>query len=318
MICFQAAKVFIRVTLGGHGLKYALAEATQAYLAAYNAGERPAPGTSCEAAQRGFLSAATSGGRDPITEAAKAFIATGPKESPCDLAAANFMDSIIAGSSQQEAARQTGAVLIRSLASLAQGGAAAAGNKACLAAAQAYWTALPASEKTDPTYFKAFMALAEQLLGGRVPGYDPVCVATLEAGSASFASGDEIQTAFLKAARAFFAESQKHQTPADSACAAGTLAFVQEYNRDPSLGDHQAASYIAEIVTTGQGMDPICAATAQAYVESYLSLRSEKEAEVAAGIAYINALNKTPKNLQNNLSKSCYRAASNYIKEFNV
>jgi len=140
-----------------------------------------------------------------------------------------------------------------------------------------------------------------------------------ESGSCiSFPSGDEIQTAFLKAARAFFTESQKHQTPANSACAAGTLAFVQEYNRDPSLGDHQAASYIAEIVTTGQGMDPICAATAQAYVESYLSLRSEKEAEVAAGIAYINALNKTPKNLQNNLSKSCYRAASNYIKEFNV
>mgnify|MGYP001371588183 FL=1 len=64
-------------------------------------------------------------------------------------------------------------------------------------------------------------------------------------------------------------------------------------------------------------MEPICAATAQAYLESYISLRSEAEAEVAAGIAYINALSKTPKNLQNNLTKACYRAATNYIKEFN-
>ena len=305
------------MTLGGHGLKFALAEAAKVYLSAYNAGERPALGSSCEAAQRGFLQASASG-RDPIAEAALASATVWPRDSPCDLATASYMEAILAGSSQQEATRQTGAVLVRAMASLAQGGAQGSGNRACLAAAQAYWTALPASEKTEPTYFKAFMALAEKLLGGRSSRNDPVCVASLEAGSASFASGDDIQTAFLKAARAFFAESQKHQTPVDSACNAGTLAYVQEYRRDPALGDNKAASYIVQAVTSGQGMEPICAATAEAYLESYISLRSETEAEVAAGIAYINALNKTPKNLQNNLTKSCYRAATNYIKEFNV
>ena len=310
--------MFIRVTLGGHGLKYALAEAAQAFLAAYNTGERPAAGSACEAAQRGFIEASSSGSRNPITAAAEAFMNVVPKDSPCDLAAASFMESILSGSGEKEAATRTGAALIRALASLAQGGAPASGNKACLAAAQAYWTALPASEKTQPTYFKAFMSLAEKLLSGSSYNSDPVCAATLEAGSASFASGDDIQTAFLKAARAFFAESQKHKIPADSACSAGTSAYVQEYKRDPSLGDNKAAAYIVEIVTSGQATDAICAATAQAYVESYLSQGSEEEAEVAAGIAYINALNKTPKKLQNNLSKSCYKAASTYIKEFNV
>ena len=127
-------------------------------------------------------------GRDPITEAALASATAWPRDSPCDLAAASYMETILAGRGQQEAARQTGAVLVKALASLAQGGAQGSGNRACLAAAQAYWTALPASEKTEPTYFKAFMALAEKLLGGRSPHHDPVCVASLEAGSDSFAS----------------------------------------------------------------------------------------------------------------------------------
>merc|ERR1712215_629295 len=116
--------------------------------------------------------------------------------------------------------------------------------------------------------------------GNQAPAYDPVCLASLDAFLNAYNKGDDSLTANLKAARAFFKEFAKgSKVPADSACAAATKAYTKEIQNRPSPPNAAAMiAYINEAIASGNNkLDPVCAASAEAYF-----------------VAYFEAVDKTP------------------------
>ena len=73
--------------------------ATAIYVKNYNAGERAAPGSPCEASDIAFREAAVAG-EDPVQAAALAFMTAYKSDSPCYVSAREYIQAIVAGSSQ--------------------------------------------------------------------------------------------------------------------------------------------------------------------------------------------------------------------------
>merc|ERR1711872_838825 len=82
----------------------------------------------------------------------------------------------------------------------------------------------------------AFYAFMDKIFDDDAPAFDPVCLSSLEEFIESYNAGDDLLTANLKSARAFFKEFSKGSSvPADSPCAAATLAYTREVSRNPAL-----------------------------------------------------------------------------------
>merc|ERR1711964_447344 len=73
-LCGEAAEAYVKSILNGGSKKAAVAEATRAYITAFNSGERYEAGGACEAADRAWKVARVSGGKDHVLEATLAFI----------------------------------------------------------------------------------------------------------------------------------------------------------------------------------------------------------------------------------------------------
>ena len=148
-------------------------------------------------------------------------------------------------------------------------------DEACLKATRAFWNTIPDSEKPDPANAKAFTAFADKIFTENAPAYDPVCLASLEGFLESYGAGDDLLTATLKSARAFFVEFQKGDTsiPADSACAAATLAYAEEISKKPSAPNAAGMiAYIAEAIKNGERrLDPVCGEATLAYWDAFIA-----------------------------------------------
>ena len=315
-LCGIPTEIFLENILKGRSREEANAEATQAYLQAYNRGERLVPGSPCAKADLAWREAVVAG-TDPVLNSALAFMNAWPglqEGNPCAVSGVEYVKAILSGQTHLEANRMSVASFARSVKELATRGRSIK-DKACLSSAKAFWAAVP--EKTDPANAKAFLAFADKIFTDNAPGYDPVCLASLEGFFDSYAAGDDLLTANLKAARSFFAEFQRGRSsiPADSACAAATLAYAANIPNKPSGPNASGMlAYIAEAIKSGQRrIDPVCAAAAETYFDAYIAQRSEAAANEAAAVAYLDAIKANPDFDQ---SSACARAAEAYIAAF--
>ena len=173
------------------------------------------------------------------------------------------------------------------------------------------------SQRPDPTNAAAFTAFMEQIFQKDAPAFDPVSVASLEGYNESYNRGDDLLTANLKAAQAFFREYAKgiSRVGADSPCAAATLTYAQKVTAKPSVPNTAAMlAYISEAIRSGERkLDPVCAAAAEAYFDAFIAKKDEAKANEAAAVAYLNSLDKYPNFDKNG---ACARAAESYIAEF--
>ena len=318
-LCGVPTEIFLENILKGRSREEASAEATQAYLQAYNRGERLVPGSPCAKADLAWREAVVAG-TDPVLESALAFMSAWPGlqegRNPCAVSGVEYVKAILGGKSHLEATRISVASFARSIKQLATSGRSIK-DKACLNSAKAFWAAVPASEKPDPANAQAFLAFADKIFNDNAPGYDPVCLSALEGFFDSYAAGDDLLTANLKAARSFFSEFQRggSSIPADSACAAATLAYANNIPYKPSGPNASGMiAYIAEAIRSGQRrIDPVCAAAAESYFDAYIQQRSEAAANEAAAVAYLEAIEANPNFDQ---TSACAKAAEAYIAVF--
>ena len=269
-LCGIPTEVFLETILAGRSREEANAEATRVYLEAYNRGERLPAGGPCEKADIAWRQAVVDG-KDPVLESALAFINNWPgviEGNPCAVSGVDYVKAIIAGKSHLEANRMSVASFAKSFKELAQAGKPLK-DKACLESTRAFWNAIPAKDKPDPANAKAFLVFADKIFNGNAPAYDPVCLASLEGFFESYLAGDDLLTANLKSARSFFREFQKgnSRVPADSACAAATLAYAEEILSKPSAPNAAGMiAYIAEAIRSGERrLDPVCGEATIAY-----------------------------------------------------
>merc|ERR1719348_1796388 len=141
-------------------------------------------------------------------------------------------------------------------------------DAACRDATLAFFEAIP--EKPDPANAAAFYAFMDKIFEDGDPAFDPVCLSSLEGFIDSYNFGDDLLTANLKSAKSFFKEFAKGSSvPADSPCAAATLAYAKEITNKPSAPNAAAMiAYITEAITKGgRRFDPVCAAATLAYAK---------------------------------------------------
>ena len=317
-LCGIPTEVFIETILAGKSREIATAEATRVYLEAYNRGERLPVGGPCEKADIAWRQAVVDD-KDPVLESALAFIKAWPgviDGNPCAVAGVDYIKAILSGKSHLEANQKATASFAKSFKKLAEAGKPLK-DEACLSATYAFWEAIPDSQKPDPANAKAFVAFADKIFNENAKPFDPVCLASLNAFFESFGDGDDLLTANLKSARAFFKEFQKGKSrvPADSACAAATLAYAEEIQKTPS-GPNAAGmiAYIAEAIRSGERkLDPVCGEATLAYWDAYVDSKNEAAANEAAAIGYLEALEDNPNFDQ---TSACAKAAEAYIAEF--
>jgi len=314
-LCGRPTEVYIQTIFDGKSKEEANAAATRVYIEAYNNGERLPTGGACAAADVAFRDAWKKG-EDPVLESALAFVNAWPgvdDGNPCAVSAIDYVKAIVIGKSHLEANTLAMTSFANAFKLLSKRGKPLK-DAACRDATLAFFEAIP--EKPDPANAAAFYAFTDKIFEDGAPAFDPVCLSALDGFINSYSSGDDLSTANLKAAKSFFQEFAKGSSvPADSPCAAATLAYAKEITNKPSAPNAAAMiAYITEAITKGgRRFDPVCAAATEAYFDAYIEKKSEAAANEAAAVAYIETLDKNP---DFDLESPCATAADAYIKEF--
>ena len=187
----------------------------------------------------------------------------------------------------------------------------------CVAATKAYYSALPKAP-SGPNAEGMISFIDHMIKNGGKRIYDPVCAAASKAFFDAHKAGASELTANLKAAQAFFKEYRKGATlPADSACAAATKVYYSQIKNKPSQPNALAMITFIEEAISGDNnkLDPVCAISAEAYFDAYLSGKSEAKANQAAGIAFLDAVANTP---SYSPESPCGRSADTYMKSFEL
>jgi len=308
--CGQQAKVYLETILGGGSPAQANAEATAVYIRNYNAGERAAPGSACAASDIAFRQAAAAG-EDPVLAAALAFMKSYGSDSPCFVAARDYVESVVAGASQTQANVRAAKSFAHQLQTLAAQRKPTI-DEACAASAKVFASFSDSPSSPNAAAMQAFISKALETR----EGFDPVCYASAEKFFESFESGKpEIESTFA-AARDFLAGYRSSPTPASqSPCAAATKAYAVATKNSPSAPSQRALlAFVDEAVfTKDDGLDPVCGASAEAYFNTYLTGAGEAAASEAAAVAYLEAVDANP---GFDLESPCGRAARAYIATF--
>merc|ERR1712180_292757 len=316
-LCGEAAEAYVNSILNGGSKKAAVAEATTAYITAFNSGVRYEAGGACEAADRAWKVARVSGGKDHVLEATLAFIKKWPgveDGNPCAIAGTDYVKEILAGKSHIEANSAAMKGFIKAFKEKANKGASL-NDEACHKASRAFFDAVPT--KSDPVIGAGFAAFSDKLFAGKGVVYDPVCLEAMETFIDSHAAGEDLLTSNLKAARSFFKSfvSNPQTVPADSPCASATLSYAKAINTEPSSAANAGMiAYINEAIRKRDRVfDPVCGAATLAYWDTFIEKKDEAAASEAAAVAYLDALETNPNFDENG---ACGRAAKAYMAEF--
>merc|ERR1712055_1469 len=316
-LCGEAAEAYVNSILNGGSKKAAVAEATRAYITAFNSGVRYEAGGACEAADRAWKVARVSGGKDHVLEATLAFIKKWPgveDGNPCAIAGTDYVKEILAGKSHIEANSAAMKGFIKAFKEKANKGAPL-NDEACHKASRAFFDAVPT--KSDPIVGAGFAAFSDKLFAGKGVVYDPVCLEAMETFIESHAAGEDLLTSNLKAARSFFKAfvSNPQTVPAGSPCASATLSYAQAINTEPSSAANAGMiAYINEAIRKRDRVfDPVCGAATLAYWDTFIEKKDEAAASEAAAVAYLDALEANPDFDENG---ACGKAAKAYIEEF--
>ena len=318
-LCGIPTQVYLENILQGKSKEVANAEATRYYINAYNKGARLVPGSACEAADIAWREAFVAG-KDPTYESARAFIDNWPglkDGNPCAVSGYDYVNAIIEGKSHLEANRMAMIGYMNAVKDLAKNGKPLK-DEACMKATKAFMKAIPNNNKPDVPNAIATDAFFDKIFSGDAPAFDPVCLRSLEGYIDSYIAGDDLLTRNLKAARAFFDEFNKgSDIPADSACAAATLSYAEEIQKKPSAPNAAGMiAYIKEAIKNGKRVvDPACAAATTAYWDAYIADKDEAKANEAAGVAYLEALDKFPRIDE---TSACAKSTQAYIDEFDI
>jgi len=316
-LCGEAAEAYVKSILNGGSKEVAVGEATRAYITAFNSGERYEKGGACEAADRAWKVARVSGGKDHVLEATLAFIKKWPgveDGNPCTVAGTDYVKEILAGKSHIEATSAAMKGFVKAFKQKANKGAPL-NDEACHKASRAFFDAVP--YKSDPIVGAGFAAFSDKLFAGKGLVYDPVCLEAMETFIDSHASGEDLLTSNLKAARSFFRAfvSNPQTVPADSPCASATLSYAQAINTEPSSAANAGMiAYINEAIRNRDRVfDPVCGAATLAYWDTFIEKKDESAASEAAAVAYLDALEANPDFDENG---ACGKAAKAYLAEF--
>merc|ERR1719341_2653732 len=261
--CAQQAKIYLETILAGGSEAQANAEATAVYIRNYNLGERAAPGSACEAADIAFRQAAASG-QDPVLAAALAFMKSYKSDSPCFVAASDYVESIVGGSTQTQANIKAAKSFSQQLQTLAAQGKPTI-DEACYLSAQAF---SPSSESSSPFAAAMQAFISKALETGN--GVDPVCLAASEKFFEGFESGKGNLVATLAVAREVM-QGYKKNSPISSSrspCAAAESFFDSfESGKQELQSTFAAARNFLKVYKnspTSASRSP-CAAAATAY-----------------------------------------------------
>ena len=305
--CGAPAKAYIESIVAGDSPATASAAASAVYRKNYFAGTRAAAGSPCAASEIAFRKAAATG-EDPVLAAALAYMNSYKSDSPCFAAARSYVEATVEGSDANIAAAKSFAGQLQTLA--VQGKPTI--DSECAASAQAF--ASSSSDLSSPRAAAMQAFITKALETGN--GYDPVCNSAAEKFIENYQSGKEELVSTFAAARDFLRGYKNAPLSASkSPCAAATKAYINAIKTSESNPSQKALlAFVDEaVLTNGDGLDPVCAAAAEAYFDGFATGAGEAAASEAAAVAYIDALEANPSFDE---KSPCGRAAQAYIAAF--
>ena len=297
-------QAYLQSILSGSSAPDAAQSAADLYLKNWRSFRSLSP--ACQAAGQAYR-AAYYAGKEPILPAAQAYLeASGKSGDPCSAAARTYLEAFTAG-------KEDGALLAAARAFSSQFAQQPSLDPACTKAALAV---VGESSSPNSIALQAFVKKAEELGGSSA--YDPVCAGAAESFIQSYMSGAEDERSGMEAARTFLSLYLNNpRATQDSPCAAATKAYVEalpSQSKDSPTGAALTAFISDAAETNSLGLDPVCAAAAQAYLGSLLSGQSQELADEAAAVAYLEAVEENPDNKES--ESVCSKAAEAYIANF--
>merc|ERR1711973_988618 len=275
--CGEQTKAYVKVVLSGGSRQEATAVAQRVYQQNYG---RAALSPACVAAEQAWKSAVAAG-RDPVLDAALAFMNASPSDSPCAVSAKDYITAIVNGAEHSKASLAAAKSFAQQIVKLNQLGRSTV-DPVCARAALAY---AQSSDKPSTPHAAAMTAFIQKALEVG-SSFDPACLASTETFLQSSSN--------IAAARDFMRVYASNPTLASkSPCAAATKAYARAELASASTPTTAAlfAFIDSAILSNDVGVDPVW----------------------AAAVAYIGAVEANP---QFNQNSPCGQAANAYIATF--
>merc|ERR1711962_1779585 len=271
-LCGEAAEAYVNSILNGGSKKAAVAEATRAYITAFNSGVRYEAGGACEAADRAWKVARVSGGKDHVLEATLAFIKKANKgaslnDEACHKASRAFFDAVPTKSDP---------VIGAGFAAFSDklfAGKGVVYDPVCLEAMETFIDSHAAGEdlltsnlKAARSFFKSFVSNPQT-----VPADSPCASATL---SYAQAINTEPSSAANAGMIAYINEAiRKRDRVFDPVCGAATLAYWDTFieKKDEAAASEAAAVAYLDALEANPDFDEngACGKAAKAYIEEF-------------------------------------------------
>jgi len=296
--CGKTTKAYVDVVLNGGSQQEATAAAASVYQQNYG---RSALNPGCVAAEQAYKSAVATG-RNPVLDAALAFLNASPSDSPCAVSAKEYITAFVNGADDSKASLAAAKSFAQQIVKLNKLGKSTV-DPVCSRAALAY---AQSSESSTP-YVAAMTAFIQKALEVG-SSFDPACLASTET---FFQTSSNIA-----AARDYIRVYASNPTLASkSPCAAATKAYAKaELESGNTPAKSALLAFIdSAILSNDAGVDPVCTAAANAYINSFVAGAGEAAASEAAAVAYIGAVEANP---QFNQNSPCGQAANAYIATF--
>merc|ERR1712020_416437 len=295
-VCTAAAGAYIDAKIAKKNDEGALGAAAKAYIAAL--GANPGAGGACAKAASSFtgkaspFSAAPAPFRvsaDPTSAAASNFLNAVGGSDICAKASKAYLGAVSAGKSAVQATNAAKAAYI----SAYNAGTRNVPGSACAAAEINFKTNYGSNKNVVLEAAEAYINAAEPTTCG-------------EAGKAyvsAVSSGSAPERAALLAAKAFIANVDLGS--ADSAaCTSASKGFL-----GATSGSNNVLTAMEAFINSGEsGVDPVCIAAAEAYIDAKIANNSDEDALSSAATAYIAAINANP-----GAGAGCLDAASQFI-----
>jgi len=295
-VCTAAAGAYIDAKIAKKSDEGALGAAAKAYIAALNS--NPGAGAACAKAASSFTGKANPFrsaptpvrvSSDPTAAAASNFLNAVGGTDICAKASRAYLEAVTAGKSAVQATNAAKQAYI----SAYNSGTRNAPGTPCAAAEVNFKTNYGSNKNVVLEAAKAYINAAEPTTCG-------------EAGKAyvsAISSGQTPEKAALLAAKAFI--SNVNLGSADSAaCTAASKGFL-----GATSGSNSVLTAMEAFINSGNsGVDPVCTAAAEAYIDAKIANNSDEKALTSAATAYVAAINANP-----GAGSGCLDAASQFI-----
>merc|ERR1711962_1523185 len=317
-LCWKSTEAFFDSYAVGNTESQSTSKAAKVFIEEVANGEVSIPAKSpCASATRAYIDNANNPSSHAVKAAMEAFIDRltakgGIKADPaCSKAAVSYLDAFEAGATESNARLAAAEGFLRAFAS----GLHIRANSPCLVASKAYFDNI--DTKFSPSIAVAMNAFLDAMVAkGNKRVYDPACADATMAYLRAIKKGDYEQTARSKAGLAFINTYKRENVlPAESPCVEAATAYSKASSNLPdSIVNDAMLAYIDEAVLSNtNAVDPVCLASAEAYFKAYSIGASDFAAKEAAGIAYLDAVARSP---SFNPRSPCGVAANTYMARF--